>query len=63
MPQELVLFVSAGRTDLKLFAAEQDNYCAVEIDKKSTRIFHQWLLDHPEKYIKAMKTCLYTKNL
>jgi len=50
MIKKHVLFVSAGRTDLKLLTAEGDTCRAIEISKKSTRLFHQWLLDSPEKY-------------
>lgn len=49
--KKAVLFVSAGRTDLKLLSAEQDRDCAIEIDNYHTRIFHQWLLDYPDRYI------------
>jgi hypothetical protein len=51
MPKPLVLFISAGRTDLKLFAVEEEHYCAVEIETKSTRAFHQWLCNNPNAYV------------
>lgn len=51
MKKPLVLFISAGRTDLKIFATEQDRCCAVEIESDSIRLFHQWLFDHPEQYV------------
>lgn len=48
--KKCVLFVSAGRSDLKLLTAEQQRYASVEISKNTLRCFHQWLLDHPDCY-------------
>jgi hypothetical protein len=50
-PKPLVLFVSAGRTDLKLLASEQDRDCVVEIDRDYTRLFHDWLWHNPDRYL------------
>lgn len=65
MKKPLVLFISAGRTDLKIFATEQDRCCAVEIESESIRDFHQWLFDNPEQYVIEHKgddeTPLYRK--
>jgi len=50
--EEIVLFISAGRTDLKLLTVDGENqYASVEISKGNQRDFHQWLRDYPEKYV------------
>jgi hypothetical protein len=49
--KKIVLFISAGRTDLKLLSAEHDRYCAIEIANHNVRSFHRWLLEHPERYV------------
>lgn len=48
MKQKVVLFVSAGRTDLQLMTTDQHS---VDINKDTLRIFHDWLWQHPENYV------------
>lgn len=49
--KNLVLLVSAGRTDLKLLAGESGAFRHAEVGRDSTRAFHDWLVQYPRRFI------------